>query len=331
MARRNKGGGGDEGGNWMDTYGDLVTLLLTFFVLLYSMSSLDQSKWNLFVRSIYPGMEDDTGDTAESNQVVIDGKVQTTTESPEEVRDLGDPEVEEEDLTAEDLGNLYITLAQKLQDAGISDSSVSRGKDYTFVRFNDKAFFDGDSSELTDSGKETLDIFCSAIAPLGDQISQINIMGHTAQGDPNKPNTIRTDRVLSSMRAAEVCIYIQNKNVVAPEKLVTIAYGQYRPITSNDTYEGRASNRRVEILILDKDAQIRNMDDYYREIEDNTASTITTDGSSGSEDATPGDESTDNPVTPGQDAVSTLVTPADGSTEPSETEQQAAAMTADTE
>nr|WP_051527272.1 flagellar motor protein MotB [[Eubacterium] cellulosolvens] len=62
MAKK-KGGGGDEGGNWMDTYGDLVTLLMTFFVLLYSMSSLDQSKWQLFVKSIYPGMTDSDKDS----------------------------------------------------------------------------------------------------------------------------------------------------------------------------------------------------------------------------------------------------------------------------
>ena len=53
MSRR-KGGGGDEGGNWMDTYGDMVTLLMTFFVLLYSMSNLDAKKWEVFVRSINP-------------------------------------------------------------------------------------------------------------------------------------------------------------------------------------------------------------------------------------------------------------------------------------
>jgi len=44
----------DGGGNWMDTYGDMVTLLLTFFIMLYSMSSLSEQKWEIFVRSIYP-------------------------------------------------------------------------------------------------------------------------------------------------------------------------------------------------------------------------------------------------------------------------------------
>ena len=42
----------DSGGNWMDTYGDMVTLLLTFFIMLYSMSNLDAQKWTIFVKSI---------------------------------------------------------------------------------------------------------------------------------------------------------------------------------------------------------------------------------------------------------------------------------------
>ena len=55
MGRRTKGGGGGEDcGSWMDTYGDMVTLLLCFFVMLYSMSNLDQQKWEIFVKSIFP-------------------------------------------------------------------------------------------------------------------------------------------------------------------------------------------------------------------------------------------------------------------------------------
>ena len=49
MKKRRSGGGGGGGANWMDTYGDLVTLLLCFFVLLYSISSLDQAKWIMIV------------------------------------------------------------------------------------------------------------------------------------------------------------------------------------------------------------------------------------------------------------------------------------------
>ncbi len=58
MARRKKGGAEMGGANWMDTYGDLVTLLLCFFVLLYSMSSMDESKWQLIAQAFSSGQGD---------------------------------------------------------------------------------------------------------------------------------------------------------------------------------------------------------------------------------------------------------------------------------
>ena len=64
MSRRKKGGGGEDCGSWMDTYGDMVTLLLCFFVMLYSMSSLDQQKWEIFVKSIFPN-------SGETEQIAI--------------------------------------------------------------------------------------------------------------------------------------------------------------------------------------------------------------------------------------------------------------------
>ena len=53
MGRKKAGGGGEDCGSWMDTYGDMVTLLLCFFVMLYSMSDINQQKWEMFVKSIF--------------------------------------------------------------------------------------------------------------------------------------------------------------------------------------------------------------------------------------------------------------------------------------
>jgi len=276
--KRGKGGGGDEGGNWMDTYGDLVTLLLTFFVLLYSMSSLDQSKWELFVKSIYPGLEDKEGEAVKN--LNIDGKVDATSNSSSTVV-MGSSTYPKDVISSDtDINTLYIRLATEMDQNGISDVSVTRGDDYTFVEFKDHAFFDGDSSVLTSQGKTALDIFCQVLAPEKDQISQIDIMGHTAVAQQQELNTPRGDRMLASMRSAEVCIYIQEKNVIEPQKLVSMEYGEFRPVADNSTEEGRAANRRVEILLIDKDAQARNPDDYISEVQNNKDqdTTAVTDG-----------------------------------------------------
>lgn len=269
-----KRGGGDEGGSWMDTYGDLVTLLMTFFVLLYSMSSIDSAKWDVFVRSIFPNGR--PGDKS-AEQIIINGQA---TNKDEPAGELGDSGAPENTVDPNNINELYLQIAQALNAAGIDGVEVSRGQDYTFVVFKDKAFFAGDSSVITPQGQETLSIFCDTIAPDANKLSQVNIMGHTAQADPERANNPRNDRILSVMRAAEVCLFIQGRGIISPDKLVSIGYGQFHPIADNATSEGRAKNRRVEILLIDEGAEIRNINEYFEEYYSgaNADKTIVTDG-----------------------------------------------------
>ena len=255
-----KRGGGPEGGSWMDTYGDLVTLLLTFFVLLYSMSTMDSAKWDVFVRSIFPNGR--PGEKS-AEQIIINGRASNEREEGGSVGDEASSLNEVSDK--ENVAELYLQIARALNNAGIDGVEVSRGEDYTFVVFKDKAFFNGDSSVITPQGQETLSVFCDSLAPAAEQLSQVNIMGHTAQGDPNRPNNPRNDRMLSVMRAAEVCLFIQGRNIISPDKLVSIGYGQFHPVAGNETPEGRAKNRRVEILLIDEGAQIRDLNEYFKE------------------------------------------------------------------
>lgn len=269
-----KRGGGDEGGSWMDTYGDLVTLLMTFFVLLYSMSSIDSAKWDVFVRSIFPNGR--PGDKS-AEQIIINGQA---TDKDEPAGELGDSGAPENTVDPNNINELYLQIAQALNAAGIDGVEVSRGQDYTFVVFKDKAFFAGDSSVITPQGQETLSIFCDTIAPDANKLSQVNIMGHTAQADPERANNPRNDRILSVMRAAEVCLFIQGRGIISPDKLVSIGYGQFHPIADNATSDGRAKNRRVEILLIDEGAEIRNINEYFEEYYSgaNADKTIVTDG-----------------------------------------------------
>ena len=258
----------------MDTYGDLVTLLMTFFVLLYSMSSIDSAKWDVFVRSIFPNGR--PGDKS-AEQIIINGQA---TDKDEPAGELGDSGAPENTVDPNNINELYLQIAQALNAAGIDGVEVSRGQDYTFVVFKDKAFFAGDSSVITPQGQETLSIFCDTIAPDANKLSQVNIMGHTAQADPERANNPRNDRILSVMRAAEVCLFIQGRGIISPDKLVSIGYGQFHPIADNATSEGRAKNRRVEILLIDEGAEIRNINEYFEEYYSgaNADKTIVTDG-----------------------------------------------------
>ena len=153
MSRRKKGGGGEDCGSWMDTYGDMVTLLLCFFVMLYSMSSLNQQKWEIFVKSIFPSSD-------ETEQIAINEQI-----SEGEYDVSGNMEFDETISDPQNPEELYIALVEALSASGVEGVSVSRREGYTFLVFENQAFFDGDRSDLTDEAVGILDILCSVLEP----------------------------------------------------------------------------------------------------------------------------------------------------------------------
>lgn len=231
--------------DWLNTYGDMVTLLLCFFVLLYSISTVDERKWEAIVKSLNPEVEEtaitggaNTGDGAEPNEVIADK-----------------------------LDQLYYILKAEVEKQGLSSSvEINKGDGFAFISFQNHVFFDGESSILKEEGKGILDAFSTAIANASDEIKEIQILGHTSQAEPEMANDVRVDRMLSSNRAAEVTIYLQEKGIVDPSKLVCVSYGQHRPIDTFDTFEGRARNRRVELLITQTDAVEKSLEEYYQQI-----------------------------------------------------------------
>ncbi len=240
------------GANWMDTYGDMVTLLLCFFVLLYSMSSISSEKWKVIVKSFNPG-------ATESSQVVTTTAPNSSLDDP--VAGGHDPaEVQEE------FDELYRKLSTYVKENHLEgDIEVSKGDGFTFVTFRNNIFFDGNSYYLKEEGKAALDSVTNAIASAESSVEEVRVLGHTSQADPTVANEPTSDRFLSSNRATEVLLYMQQKGLIPPSKLVACAYGQFRPISSFDTRESRARNRRVEILITKTDSQEKTLEQYYNE------------------------------------------------------------------
>lgn len=274
MKKRNKGA--EEGASWMDTYGDMVTLLLCFFVLLYSISSVDQVKWENLVKSLNPEAAKEVSQVV-MNPEINDGEMDVpgTTELEKDLDvdaipedDLGE-ELTPEELAAisESFDSMYEQLKQLEELAGEDmDVQVAKGDGYTFITFRDKVFFGGDSWVLLDEGRMMIDRFSEIIAPHSDAVKQIQIFGHTSQARPDRPNNVYTDRELSAMRGAVVTAYLQEKNVIDPSKLVSSSYGQFHPIAPFDTEENRAKNRRVEILITKTGDVERSLSEYYEQV-----------------------------------------------------------------
>ncbi|MBE6909694.1 MAG: hypothetical protein E7474_09035 [Ruminococcaceae bacterium] len=250
MAIKKKGGGGGGGANWMDTYGDMVTLLLCFFVLLYSMSTISDAKWKAIVQSFNPSSLEEAL-TVSGNEGPIDGDDNLGTDDML----LGPEEINPEDIEAA-LQALFEALSQFSEESQMEDViEVTKGDGYVFVSFADAVFFNGDSAVLRPDGMAILDVVVAALNPAAPYIDEMRVMGHTAQADPNRPNRTEGDRHLASDRATNVLIYIQDRCDVDPARLISVGYGQWRPVDSNADSEHRAHNRRVELLITGKDIE----------------------------------------------------------------------------
>ena len=223
--------GGSGGASWMDTYGDMVTLLLCFFVMLYSMSTMDKEKWIALVQSFNPSAvtEEVSGGLGSENS---------------------DAEALTQAQVDADIEALYQSMKNYIeQELVTTQVSITKGGGYVFVSFDNTVFLDGDSYILRDDGKVVLDQVAKSIADVSGSIDEIRVLGHTAQDDPVSPNNPRNDRFLATNRAAVVTVYLQEKNIIDPSRLVSVGYGQWRPVADNATPEGRAQNRRVELLV----------------------------------------------------------------------------------
>ena len=226
------GGGGDE---WMNTYADMVTLLLCFFVLLYSMSTIDAEKFHAMALAFSDvKSSDDLPQSLVGNHNVFD----------EQYAYPGPGGIEGDNLEA-----ALESLANQIAEMGLNDYiEVYHGDGYQFVRFKDSLMFKGNSYKLLDNSKFLLDMFCEIVAPYADAIKELRIMGHTTQANAVENKDVEGDRYLSSNRATAVLNYICEKNIMPPENVIAIGYGQHHPIAPFDTEENRAKNRRVEFV-----------------------------------------------------------------------------------
>ncbi|MCI8686756.1 MAG: OmpA family protein [Lawsonibacter sp.] len=233
IKKKSSGGGG--GANWMDTYGDMVTLLLCFFVLLYSISTIDAEKWMIVVRSF-------------NRDAMVNEPENPPGPAPDNQDSTGGDGMPALSEVEEDLTELYKYLKNLAAAEGEGTITVTQGTGYVFISFADAVFFDGDSYILRQEGKTVLDKVIPILDKVSKSIDELKVIGHTAQAG-NTPNPTLPDRLLSSQRSATVAAYVQDRISLAPGRIISEGDGQWRNKADNATLEGKAQNRRVEMIV----------------------------------------------------------------------------------
>lgn len=135
-------------------------------------------------------------------------------------------------------------LAQEITDKEVTIEMLEKGLVITFVA---EVLFDSGKAVIKTEAVSKIDKV-SAVLKSVVQDLQVGIEGHT-DNEPIKVSGWKSNWELSSARALSV-VHLLVEEGVAPERLAALAYGEYHPVASNETPEGRQKNRRVEIVVL---------------------------------------------------------------------------------
>ncbi len=220
---------------WLLTYSDLITLLMVFFVVLYSSSNIDKKKYEQIASSMSSAFTGGTG--------IGDGNIVQESENSSDEGELK-PLVQTEE---EKLQGIEGQVDDMIKNLGLEDSvSTTIEERGLVISFNDSIFFDSAKADIKENMKTKL----VALSEILNKIDNyVRVEGHT-DNIPIKNEFYNSNWQLSSIRASNVVEFLIEYGSVSPDRLSAVGYGEYRPISDNNTEEGRAKNRRVDILIL---------------------------------------------------------------------------------
>jgi chemotaxis protein MotB len=227
--------GHDEGHvdeRWLVSYSDMMTVLFALFLVLYSMSSVNISKYHALRNTVAEALGTDPA-----------GKLDPTGEDPEP--EVIEPITTDPNTQEDPVEDLIRRLRQEVKNAGLGDVvTVTREPRGVIIRFSDKVLFDYGSADLLPSGKKVL----NRLEPvLDDHEHPMVIEGHTDNHPINTPR-FPSNWELSTHRATNVLHYLDKAGLDA-NRLSAAGYADTRPRESNATDKGRAANRRVELVV----------------------------------------------------------------------------------
>jgi chemotaxis protein MotB len=234
---------------WLVSYADFITLLFAFFVTMYSISRVDEQKMGSVVESLQralgstaawqEGKKQDTGVFQTSPNPIEVSIVQVTAEKAQAKEDF--------EKLASEIKN-KIKEGQKSNNGGgdLDQLKFIVDKRGLVLRFSERFFFDSGEASIRPEVVPTLNIIAQTLEKLPNHI---RIEGHT-DSVPIRTLKFPSNWELSTARATSIIHFALTHYRFEPTRLSAAGYGEFRPIATNNTHEGRSQNRRVDIVIL---------------------------------------------------------------------------------
>jgi len=218
---------------WLATYGDLVTLLMCFFVLLYSMAVIDQGKAKQAIASLNKmGILSQQGE-------ISSGVGESILENPAIIS-----EQQQMDSIHDEVKKI---IDQKNLENDVEVKNEAKG---VLIRFKDDVIYDVGSAELKPAAKVILTQISDVLKKYN---KNIRIEGHT-DSLPIQSGKYESNWELSSARAISVVKFLSSElpldKRIKQQSFEVSGYGEFRPIAPNDTDQNRQKNRRIEMLII---------------------------------------------------------------------------------
>jgi len=240
---------------WLISYADFITLLFAFFVVMYSISQVNDSKYRVlsdtFLEAFNQPAQIPTDTEPQANNVIVPIDMGSpavdqavNTEQPPEVDGVQSDAIDPI-KTSDELAQISDLVSEKFTQL-INDQmiQVSSNELWLQIELKDSIVF---SSGSADTSEQAQKIFDEIADILKGYSNPVQIEGFT-DNIPIKSVKYPTNWELSTARASAIVKYLASKGI-APERLSAVGYGEYQPVAANDTEQGRAQNRRVTIMV----------------------------------------------------------------------------------
>ncbi|MEE4246709.1 MAG: flagellar motor protein MotB [Kangiellaceae bacterium] len=235
---------------WLVSYADFITLMFAFFVVMYSISQVNEGKYRVLAESIESAFDSSARtvvpislgqEIPRSEQPELTGEPNTL-DQPQSSSDEAEPE---NYATPEEFDRIEQTLSTQL--APLIDESlvaIRKTRDWLEIDLRSALLFESGSDRLANSARVVINEIAGS---LSNNEHLISVRGHTDNIPIDTPR-FPSNWALSSARSVAVVQLLQSLNIV-PQRLSAQGLGEFQPIESNVTASGRATNRRVTIAV----------------------------------------------------------------------------------
>ncbi len=235
----------EAGEAWLLPYSDLMTLLLAVFIVLFAVSQVDAEKAQI-LSEIFSGNM--------MTEEFVEIKEMLKEEQQKKQDETGESDTSTQGNTViKSMDDLKKEIDKMIEEEAISDFAYTyidnRG---LIISMNNAILFEPGSGEIRDEYQKAM----LSIAKIATSINNyIRVEGHT-DNVPMNSQQYPSNWELSSARAISVVRLFIEESGASPEKFLAVGYGEYKPIADNSTEEGRAKNRRIDILVLSDETNV---------------------------------------------------------------------------